>query len=258
MAYTKWFSDWKDANSATGGGNETTPLDQAALDHIETGISDAHTDLATHLADASDAHDASAISISDSAGDFTATDVEGALAEIQTDVEAMSATAATNLKKWQIVFRVTANEPPAASFATLDTRNNRAVLDFDAAAIEVSYFVGVLPSSYAGGGVNVKLIWAATSATSGNVAWNTAFERIPASGLDLDSDSAAAANAAVVATDAVSGETTETTIAHSSGSQMDSLAAGELFRLQVSRSASDGSDTMTGDAELVAVIVTEQ
>lgn len=41
MAYTKWFSDWKDASSATGGGDTSTPLDQAALDHIETGIFDA-------------------------------------------------------------------------------------------------------------------------------------------------------------------------------------------------------------------------
>jgi len=48
----------------------------------------AHTDIAGHIADASDAHGASAISILDTAGDFTATDVEGALAELQTDAEA--------------------------------------------------------------------------------------------------------------------------------------------------------------------------
>ena len=43
---------------------------------------------ATHEADTSDAHDASAVSILDTAGDFTATDVEGALAELQSDAEA--------------------------------------------------------------------------------------------------------------------------------------------------------------------------
>ncbi len=37
---------------------------------------------ADHIADTSDAHDASAISVADSAGDFTATDVEGVLAEL--------------------------------------------------------------------------------------------------------------------------------------------------------------------------------
>ena len=41
MAYTKWFADWKNANSATGGGDTSTPLDEAALDHIEQGIFDA-------------------------------------------------------------------------------------------------------------------------------------------------------------------------------------------------------------------------
>ena len=47
----------------------------------------------THIADADDAHDASAISILDTAADFTATDVEGALAELQADNEAHVAAA---------------------------------------------------------------------------------------------------------------------------------------------------------------------
>lgn len=43
--------------------------------------------LDAHLNDTADAHDASAISILDTANDFTATDVEGALAELQADAE---------------------------------------------------------------------------------------------------------------------------------------------------------------------------
>jgi hypothetical protein len=53
-----------------------------------TGLDGAPTELTNHLNDATDAHDASAISIADVAGDFTATDVEGALAELQSDNEA--------------------------------------------------------------------------------------------------------------------------------------------------------------------------
>lgn len=45
-------------------------------------------ELDAHMGDTVDAHDASAISILDVAGDFTATDVEGALAELQSDAEA--------------------------------------------------------------------------------------------------------------------------------------------------------------------------
>jgi hypothetical protein len=44
-----------------------------------------------HTGDTTDAHDASAISILDTANDFTATDVEGALAELQSDAEADAA-----------------------------------------------------------------------------------------------------------------------------------------------------------------------
>lgn len=50
-------------------------------------------ELDAHINDAADAHDASAISILDSAADFTATDVEGALAELQADAEAHAAAA---------------------------------------------------------------------------------------------------------------------------------------------------------------------
>lgn len=53
------------------------------------------TELDAHTGDTSDAHDASAISILDAGGDFTATDVEGALAELQADHEA-DATALTD------------------------------------------------------------------------------------------------------------------------------------------------------------------
>jgi microcystin-dependent protein len=82
VAYTKYNADWKDYPDTT------TPITQAALDHIETGVYNAHTLVDDHVADTLDAHDASAISILDTANDFTATDVEGALAELQSDAEA--------------------------------------------------------------------------------------------------------------------------------------------------------------------------
>jgi hypothetical protein len=48
-------------------------------------------DLAAHLADATDAHDASSISVLDTGALYTATDVEGALAEVMTAVVAAGA-----------------------------------------------------------------------------------------------------------------------------------------------------------------------
>jgi len=59
---------------------------------LET-TSGAQTKVDTHVNDTADAHDASAISIADAGGDFTATDVEGALAELQSDNETHAAAA---------------------------------------------------------------------------------------------------------------------------------------------------------------------
>lgn len=89
MAYTPFHADWKDYPDTT------TPVTGAALEHIETGVDNAHALIDDHLADTSDAHDASAISLLDAANDFTATDVEAAIAELQTRIEALQANATT-------------------------------------------------------------------------------------------------------------------------------------------------------------------
>ena len=65
-----------------------------------------------------------------------------------------------------IIFNALANEPPSSNYATLDTRNGQPCLDFDASTDESAIFSGLLPRHYAGGGLTVRLYWAATSATS--------------------------------------------------------------------------------------------
>lgn len=55
---------------------------------LSTEVEEVADDLADHIADPTAAHAASAISVADAANDFTATDVEGALAELQSDHEA--------------------------------------------------------------------------------------------------------------------------------------------------------------------------
>lgn len=152
------------------------------------------------------------------------------------------------------VFTMQANEPPAAAYATLDARNGHLVLDFDAATAEAAVFRGVLPRAYAGGGLTVRLTWMASTATAGNVVWETAFER---GDTDLDSDSFATAVTATGGASATSGVTTATDLAHADGAAIDGLAAGEMFRLRVRRLGADAADTMTGDAELVAVEIRE-
>ena len=229
----------------------TNVATQAELDAVAAALSD-------HLTDTVDAHDASSISIVDAGGDFTATTVEGALDELQADAEAEAAARVALAKKWAVVFTARSNEPPASAYATLDTRNSHAVLDFDAGADESAVFRGLLPAAYAGGGLKVSLHWTTTSATSGNVIWEASIERIGVNLLDIDGDSFATAVTATAAVDATIGEVIQTDFLFASGSAMDSLAAGEQFRVKIVRDANNGSDTAAGDAELLLVVVTEQ
>jgi hypothetical protein len=150
--------------------------------------------------------------------------------------------------KTYAVFTPDNNQPTATAFATLDTRNSIAVLDFDDAATESAVFVGILPEAAdVSSGLIVSLRWMATTATSGDVRWSVAWEK---SNTDLDSDSFDTATAATATANGTSGIVTVTNITCTT---IDSLAAGDLFRLRVQRVGGDGADTMTGDAELVAV-----
>ena len=156
-------------------------------------------------------------------------------------------------------FNALNNEPPASSFATLDTRNSIPVLDFDAGTDESAEFGGLMPRHYAGGGVTVTLGWMATdtTVTPHNVVWNAAFKSVSDDADDLDSKAFAAANTTTDAEASASGEVAYTTITFTDGADMDSVAAGEYFRLQITRDADNGSDTLTDDAELVFVEIKE-
>ena len=154
--------------------------------------------------------------------------------------------------KTYCVFTPNQNQPPATNFATLDTRNSILVLDFDDGATnENAVFVGIIPeAANLASGLKVRIHWMATSATSGNCRWGVQFEK---SGTDLDSDSFDTATEAHTATNGTSGIETMTEI---TATAIDSLAAGDRFRLKVYRDSSDTTnDTMTGDAELIAVEV---
>lgn len=156
-----------------------------------------------------------------------------------------------------LLFRPIDNEPPTSNFATLDTRNNRPVLDFDDTTQEAAIFTGVLASAYASGGLTIDVYVAMTSATSGTVGFDVAIERTDASSLDIDADSFATAQTITATTvPGTSGQILKLSVNISDGANMDSLAAGELFRLRLRRDVAN--DTATGDAEVLAVTMREQ
>jgi len=157
------------------------------------------------------------------------------------------------------VFTALNNEPPAANFATLDTRNAIPVLDFDDSTNETAEFGSFMPRNYDGGGLTVTLGWMATdtTVTPHNCIWDAAFKSVTNDEDDLDSKAYAAVNSVTDQEASASGEVSYCTITFTDGADMDSVAKGEYFRFKVTRDAANGSDNLTDDAELVFVEIKE-
>ena len=156
-----------------------------------------------------------------------------------------------------IVFVPQSSAPPAGGFATLDTRNLHPVLDFDASSGESIFFKAVMPQHYAGGGVAVYVHYSMSTATSGDIDWDAAFERVSDSIQDIDSEGFAAVNSTDTTTvPGTSGHVDVISITFTDGADMDSVTAGDGFRLKVFRDAAN--DSATGDSELWAVEIREQ
>jgi hypothetical protein len=147
------------------------------------------------------------------------------------------------------------NQPPATSYAILDTRNSILILNFSPAGTTSAVFAGILPENISfSSGLTVRLHWVAATATTAACVWQVEFEKMTT---DLDTDSwgtATGTTPAGATTNATSGIITTTEIACATGA-IDSLAAGDNFRLRVSRLGADAADTMAGNASLVLVEV---
>lgn len=159
------------------------------------------------------------------------------------------------------MFDALAGLPPASGYPQIDLRNGVAVLDFDDSADEYVDFLGVLPRGYAGSDLAIVITWAATAATSGDVVWQVALERQaiadPTYGThDLDADDFGPASSSTAPAPVNAGELVRSIIAVAAG-DAHTPVAGDTYRLRVTRHASVGSDTLAGDAELVAVEIRE-
>jgi len=75
-----------------------------------------------------------------------------------------------------------------------------------------------------------------------------------AGGQDIDADGFATQQTATSTTNGTSGIVTRTTITLTQA-QADSIAAGDTYRLRLERVATDGGDNMSGNAEVLRVIV---
>ncbi|MHC4181775.1 MAG: hypothetical protein ACYSR0_00300 [Planctomycetota bacterium] len=157
-----------------------------------------------------------------------------------------------------VIFMPAANEPPSASQATFDTRNQHLILDYDASTSKVAVFSAILPSNYAGGGLDISAHTSYSTATAGSAVMNFYFERIGNEQADLD-DAAGFAAAASMAIDVplTSGSVNIKTINVTDGAAIDSIAVGDKFRLKVERDCNNATDDATGDLELSGVHLSE-
>ena len=158
-----------------------------------------------------------------------------------------------------VAFTALHNEPPSANFATLDARNAIPVLDFDDATDETAEFGGFMPRNYDGGGVTVTIGWMfTTSGTPGTdtCEWDVAFKSVTDDADDLDTKAYAAVNSVTATSASADGEVAYDTITFTNGADMDSVAAGEYFRMKVMRDAASGTAS-PGDAELLFVEIKE-
>lgn len=152
---------------------------------------------------------------------------------------------------------------PASNPCTPDVRVGGAtpgelysVYDFDAATNEYLDVICRL-INYGGGGLTIPLTYMMSTATSGNIIWGAAIRRRDTAD-DIDASHTYDFNdAAANAVPGTSGYQKSVDITFTDGTDMDSVADGEEFILRIRRNAASGSDTASGDAELVGFAITE-
>lgn len=149
-------------------------------------------------------------------------------------------------------------EPPASDYATTGRRNGHNVLEFNTDADKQADFKLIMPRHYGGGGVNIYPHFSMAAATSGDVVLQVQFERLQDGAQDVDSDGFAAGQSATIAVPGTAGNVeSSNSISFTNGAQMDSVVAGDLFRLRVTRQESLAGDTAGDVLQLHAIEVRE-
>jgi len=152
---------------------------------------------------------------------------------------------------------------PVSAAATKDIRQGTAtntnLLDFDATTNELAVFPFLMPNNYDGGGITVTVGVTASTATTGDMSWAIFPKSVSDDVDDLDVKNFGSPNFNTsVTTASASGKVKYFDIAFTDGSDMDNIAAGELFFLMLMRDAQDATnDDMSGDGEFVFLAIKE-
>lgn len=127
-------------------------------------------------------------------------------------------------------------------------------LAYDSTGVERAYFHTGM-ADYGSGNITATVYWYADTASSGGVTWETAIAAITPNtdSQDVETKAFATVNTASDTHLGTTGQrvhSVDVTI-----SNLDSLAAGDVMRLRLSRLTSDAGDTMTGDAIVTGVLL---
>lgn len=115
---------------------------------------------------------------------------------------------------------------------------------------------GRMPPSYNDSDIEVEIHWASVTTNSGAVVWNVEFERLDNNGQVITADGFASAISVTANPAATTGALKYTVIALTQA-QADAVAAGESFRMRITRNTASGSDTMVGQALVLNIAVNE-
>ena len=143
-------------------------------------------------------------------------------------------------------------EFPSSNYPQLTLSNRRPVLAFDTTTSETCYWTVVVPQGWTGT-LTAVISYAMASATSGGVAFDMALEAIT-SGDATDTDATTSFDTVNTGTDAgvpaTAGYMEQISITLTNS---DSAAAADLLRISLARATSNGTDTASGDAYVLAV-----
>lgn len=148
-------------------------------------------------------------------------------------------------------------EFPSSNFPGLTAINARPTLAYDASTQETAYWTLVAPQGLTGA-LSCVITYMMASATSGNIEFEVAVEAITdADATDLDAttsfDTVNSSGATAVPGTAGYIDQVSVTLTNA-----DSISAGDLIRISISRDADDATnDTATGDLYLLAAELRE-
>ena len=153
-------------------------------------------------------------------------------------------------------------EPPDSNFpepvGLAAATGRRPALAFDDTTKEIVQFLAGMLRNYGGGGLTITIWYAMAGAnTTKTVQWEIRLERLQdGDALGAGGNDFAAANTVSETVPATADELEPATITFTDGADMDSIAVGDPFRLELARDP-DGTDDAVGDAEWYALEVKE-